>query len=63
MQWNDTVRAFHNGMPVAKHWRGLRQYENCFTSAEAVDWLNGHLKSDPNFGPSVTKDQTVKLLR
>lgn len=61
--WNDAVRSFYNGMPVSKHWRGLRQYERCFTAAEAIDWLHNHLQSDPNFGSSVSRDQTTKLLR
>ncbi|XP_042863645.1 DEP domain-containing protein 1A-like isoform X3 [Penaeus japonicus] len=61
--WNDAVRSFYNGMPVSKHWRGLRQYERCFTASEAIDWLHNHLQSDPNFGSSVSRDQTTKLLR
>ncbi|CAL4063721.1 unnamed protein product, partial [Meganyctiphanes norvegica] len=61
--WNDAVRSFYNGMPVSRHWRGLRQHDRCFTATEAVDWLHGHLQSDNNFGSSVTRDQTVKLLR
>lgn len=61
--WNDAVRSFYNGMPVSRHWRGLRQYDRCFTATEAVDWLHVHLQNDDNFGSSVTRDQTVKLLR
>ncbi|XP_068240420.1 DEP domain-containing protein 1A-like isoform X2 [Palaemon carinicauda] len=61
--WNDAVRGFYNGMPVSRHWRGLRQYERCFTAAEAIDWLHVHLKNNPNFGSSVSREQTTKLLR
>lgn len=61
--WNDAVRSFYNGMPVSRHWRGLRQYERCFTASEAVDWLHQHLQSNPNFSRSVSRDQTIKLLR
>ncbi|XP_064122053.1 DEP domain-containing protein 1A-like isoform X2 [Macrobrachium nipponense] len=61
--WNDAVRGFYNGMPVSRHWRGLRQYERCFTASEAIDWLHVHLKNNPNFGSSVSREQTTKLLR
>lgn len=61
--WNDAVRSFYNGMPVARHWRGLRQYERCFTATEAVDWLHQHLQTNPNFSRTVSRDQTIKLLR
>ncbi|XP_053647606.2 DEP domain-containing protein 1A isoform X2 [Cherax quadricarinatus] len=61
--WNDAVRSFYNGMPVSRHWRGLRQYERCFTATEAIDWLLNHLQSDPNFANSVSREQTTKLLR
>ncbi|XP_071533389.1 uncharacterized protein [Panulirus ornatus] len=61
--WNDAVRSFYNGMPVSRHWRGLRQYDKCFTAIEAIDWLHNHLQNDPNFGNSVSRDQTIKLLR
>ncbi|XP_045584516.1 DEP domain-containing protein 1A isoform X3 [Procambarus clarkii] len=61
--WNDAVRSFYNGMPVSRHWKGLRQYDRCFTATEAIDWLLNHLQSNPNFGDSVSRDQTAKLLR
>ncbi|XP_076034655.1 uncharacterized protein LOC143021201 isoform X2 [Oratosquilla oratoria] len=61
--WNDAVRSFYNGMPLSRHWRGLRQYDNCFTAADAIDWLHQHLRNDPNFGTSVSREQTIKLLR
>ncbi|KAK7086424.1 hypothetical protein SK128_017618 [Halocaridina rubra] len=61
--WNDAVRSFYNGMPVSRHWRGLRQYDRCFTASEAIEWLHNHLKSNPNFGSSVSREQTTKLLR
>ena len=49
-------------MPRKKHWRQLRQFENCFTASEAVTWLHAQLKNNPHFGPAVTKEQTQQLL-
>ena len=31
-QWNEAIRTFNNGVPRKRHWRQLRQYENCFTA-------------------------------
>ncbi|KAK4307168.1 hypothetical protein Pmani_021048 [Petrolisthes manimaculis] len=61
--WNDAVRSFYHGMPVGGHWRGLRHYDRCFTASEAIAWLHHHLRHDTNFGASVSRDQTTKLLR
>lgn len=61
-QWNEAIRVFNNGVPRKKHWRQLRQYENCFTAAEATSWLHVQLKANPHFGQNVTKDQTQQLL-
>ena len=61
-QWNEAIRIFNNGVPRKRHWRQLRQYENCFTAAEATSWLHSQLKVNPHFGPTVTKEQTQQLL-
>lgn len=61
--WNDVVRTFHTGMPVKKHWRHMKAFDDSFTGAEAVAWLHKHLKKNPNFGSDVTKEQTVQLLQ
>ncbi|XP_046650662.1 DEP domain-containing protein 1B-like isoform X3 [Daphnia pulicaria] len=60
--WNEALRIFNNGVPQKRHWRQLRQYENCFTSAEATNWLHSQLKENPHFGPTVSKDQIQQLL-
>jgi len=41
----------------------MRTYENCFTGAEAIEWLHKHLKKNPNFDGEVTKEQAVRLLQ
>ncbi|XP_040607459.1 DEP domain-containing protein 1A isoform X2 [Mesocricetus auratus] len=50
-------------MPLRKHRQHLKKYSNCFTAGEAVDWLYDLLRSNSNFGPEVTRQQTVQLLR
>uniref|UniRef100_A0A6A7FU87 DEP domain-containing protein 1A-like n=1 Tax=Hirondellea gigas TaxID=1518452 RepID=A0A6A7FU87_9CRUS len=61
--WNAAVRAFHGGMPVSRHRRGLRVYDDCFLGADAVTWLHKHLCGNPNFASSVSKEQTTSLLK
>ncbi|KAB7502608.1 DEP domain-containing protein 1A, partial [Armadillidium nasatum] len=61
--WNDAVRSFYNEMPLSRHWRGLKQYDSCFTASEAIDWLHDYLRSNPNFGQNVIREQATKLLR
>ncbi|XP_006891601.1 PREDICTED: DEP domain-containing protein 1B-like [Elephantulus edwardii] len=50
-------------MPLRKHRCRFKSYEHCFTAAEAVDWLHELLKCSQNFGPEVTRKQTVQLLK
>ncbi len=50
-------------MPLKKHKKNMRTYENCFSSTDAVDWLQKSLQKNPNFGAEVTKEQTVLLLQ
>ncbi|XP_058846209.1 DEP domain-containing protein 1B-like isoform X1 [Acipenser ruthenus] len=61
--WNETIKLFRAGMPLRKHRVHFRTYESCFTASEAVDWLHKLLKSNQNFGPEVTRTQTVQLLK
>ncbi|CAH6777228.1 DEP domain-containing protein 1A isoform X1 [Phodopus roborovskii] len=61
--WNEVTTSFRVGMPLRKHRQHLKKYSNCFTSGEAVDWLYDLLRSNSNFGPEVTRQQTVQLLR
>ncbi|KAG1676203.1 DEP domain-containing protein 1A [Nymphon striatum] len=60
--WNDMIRTFRSEMPRRKHRRHMRQYDTCFTGSEAVTWLLLYLRSNHNFGPHITRIQTVQLL-
>ncbi|KAM9848845.1 DEP domain-containing protein 1A [Aulostomus maculatus] len=61
--WNEVTRLFRAGMPLKKHRQNLRHYSSCFTASAAVDWLHQLLRSNSNFGPDVTRQQTVQLLK
>nr|XP_023667376.1 DEP domain-containing protein 1B isoform X1 [Paramormyrops kingsleyae] len=62
-KWNETIRLFRKDMPLRRHWIHFRCYNNSFTASEAVDWLHELLKGSHNFGPEVTRHQTVQLLK
>ncbi|NXC05531.1 DEP1A protein, partial [Orthonyx spaldingii] len=61
--WNEVTRHFRAGMPLRRHRQRLRSHGSCFTAAEAADWLHPVLRSNSSFGPDVTRQQTVQLLR
>uniref|UniRef100_A0A673J6W2 DEP domain containing 1B n=1 Tax=Sinocyclocheilus rhinocerous TaxID=307959 RepID=A0A673J6W2_9TELE len=61
--WNETIRLLRGGMPVRRHWAHFRSYDHSFTGAEAVDFLHELLRRNQNFGPEVTRYQTLQLLR
>uniref|UniRef100_F6WMV3 DEP domain-containing protein n=1 Tax=Ciona intestinalis TaxID=7719 RepID=F6WMV3_CIOIN len=61
--WNEVVRLFRAGMPVRKHRYMLKSFPNSFSASEAVDWLHSLLRVNKNFGPSVTRTQTIQLLK
>ncbi|KAM6223408.1 DEP domain-containing protein 1B isoform 3-T3 [Rhynchocyon petersi] len=61
--WNETIELFRARMPLRKHRCRFKRYEHCFTAAEAVDWLHELLRCSQNFGPEVTRKQTVQLLK
>uniref|UniRef100_A0A803W6M9 DEP domain containing 1 n=1 Tax=Ficedula albicollis TaxID=59894 RepID=A0A803W6M9_FICAL len=41
----------------------LHSHGSCFTAAEAADWLHPVLRGHRSFGPDVSRQQTVQLLR
>ena len=45
-----------------KRWR-LRSYEQCFSGAEALEWLHSYIQNHPSFGAHVTREQTFLLLQ
>ncbi|KAM6262365.1 DEP domain-containing protein 1A isoform 2-T2 [Porphyrio hochstetteri] len=61
--WNEVTKYFRAGMPLRKHRQHFKKHGNCFTASEAVDWLHKVLRNNSNFGPEVTRQQTVQLLR
>uniref|UniRef100_S4RI59 DEP domain-containing protein n=1 Tax=Petromyzon marinus TaxID=7757 RepID=S4RI59_PETMA len=62
VQWGEVTRLFRAGMPVRRHRLHLRSHDRCFTAAEAADWLHALLRDNRNFGPTVTREQTLQLL-
>ncbi|XP_067452263.1 DEP domain-containing protein 1A isoform X1 [Thunnus thynnus] len=61
--WNEVTRLFRAGMPLRKHRQNFRHYSSCFTATAAVEWMHQLLRSNSNFGPDVTRQQTVQLLK
>uniref|UniRef100_A0A8C6TBV0 DEP domain containing 1a n=1 Tax=Neogobius melanostomus TaxID=47308 RepID=A0A8C6TBV0_9GOBI len=61
--WNEVTRLFRAGMPLKKHRQNFRHHTSCFTATAAVDWLHQLLCNNSNFGPDVTRQQTVQLLK
>lgn len=61
--WNEVTRLFRAGMPLKKHRQNFRHHSSCFTATAAVDWLHQLLRNNSNFGPDVTRQQTVQLLK
>ncbi|KAL4634907.1 DEP domain-containing protein 1A isoform X1 [Arapaima gigas] len=61
--WNEVTKLFRAGMPLKKHRQHFRVYGNCFMASAAVDWLHDLLRNNSNFGPEVTRQQTVQLLK
>ncbi|XP_006879851.1 PREDICTED: DEP domain-containing protein 1A isoform X2 [Elephantulus edwardii] len=61
--WNEVTTSFRVGMPLRKHRQHFKKYGSCFTAVEAVDWLYDLLRNNSNFGPEVTRQQTIQLLR
>ena len=48
-------------VPVKRRrWR-MKVYEDVFVASEALDWLHGFLKDNPNFGADVNRQQAVQL--
>ncbi|XP_063818919.1 DEP domain-containing protein 1B [Pseudophryne corroboree] len=61
--WNETIELFRAGMPQKRHRVHFKTYDRCFTASDAVDWLHELLQCNQNFGPEVTRSQTIQLLK
>ncbi|VDP24865.1 unnamed protein product [Onchocerca flexuosa] len=60
--WNKIIRRFRSGMPVKRHLRQLRIFENCFTGREAVDFMMNELPKIIHDGREITRFNCSKLL-
>ncbi|XP_068082199.1 DEP domain-containing protein 1A [Anabrus simplex] len=60
--WNEMVYTFRNGMPLKRHRRHIKVYEECFSGVEAVRWFHAALQRNPSIGPDISKEQVVQLL-
>lgn len=50
-----------DNVPVKRRrWR-MKVFEDVFVASEALDWLHGFLKENPNFDADVTRQQAVQL--
>ncbi|XP_030048140.1 DEP domain-containing protein 1B isoform X2 [Microcaecilia unicolor] len=50
-------------MSLRKHRIHFRSYDNCFSASEAVEYLHDLLRCNQNFGPDVSRNQTIQLLK
>ena len=42
-------------MPIGRHWKQLRAYDDCFVASEAVDWLYEFLQQHHEAGAELTR--------
>jgi len=42
-------------MPIGRHWKQLRPYDDCFVASEAVDWLFEVLQHRHDSSPKLTR--------
>ena len=54
-QWNSLIRNFRSEIPLARHRRYMKTYDECFVASDAVEWLHQYLKNNPNFGTNVSR--------
>ena len=55
------MQQMKSSVPVKRRrWR-MKVFEDVFVASEALDWLHGFLKENPNFGAEVTRQQAVQL--
>ncbi|XP_047123741.1 DEP domain-containing protein 1A isoform X1 [Hydra vulgaris] len=61
--WNQLLSSFKEGMILKKkRWR-LKTYEQCFSGAEALNWMHAYLQNSPAFDANVTRKQAFLLLQ
>lgn len=57
------IRRFLSGMPVKRHRRQLRIFDDCFTGREAVDFMMNELPKFIHDGREITRWVTIFSLR
>ncbi|VDK83302.1 unnamed protein product [Litomosoides sigmodontis] len=60
--WNGMIRRFRSGMPVKRHRRQLRIFDDCFTGREAVDFMMNELPKFIHDGREITRSNCSRLL-
>ncbi|ESN98705.1 hypothetical protein HELRODRAFT_188886 [Helobdella robusta] len=58
--WNMLLRSFKDGMPVGRHRKGFKSYQNCFIGSDAVSWMHDNMQN--LLKTDVTRSQVVTLL-
>ncbi|XP_078531254.1 DEP domain-containing protein 1B isoform X1 [Lissotriton helveticus] len=61
--WNELIEIFRARMPLRRHRIHFKTYDNCFSAFEAIVCLHDLLRDNQNFGPDVTRNQTIQLLK
>ena len=49
------MKAFRAGMPLQRHRKALKRYDNCFMSSDAINWFHLHLRNSPDFAVAITR--------
>ncbi|CAF0977052.1 unnamed protein product [Brachionus calyciflorus] len=63
-KWNEILDFFFLNMPLKRHWKNFRTFNDCFTASEAIEWIYSFLKSSPNFQHlNITRQNAIKLLQ
>jgi hypothetical protein len=51
-------------MPLKRHWRNFRAYQDCFNGSDAIDWIYKFLKSSHHFSHlTITRQNAIKVLQ
>jgi len=61
--WNQLLSSFKEGMELKRKRYRLKSYEQCFSGAEALDWIHSYIQNHPSFGAHVTREQAFMLLQ
>lgn len=55
------MKNFEAGVRLKKkRWR-MKYYNDCFSGSEAIDWMHEYIKTNPNYGSNVARNQVEQL--